>query len=124
MSTPHYVRFARSLALLGGLGAMGCPESNTGNDAATPPSPDAFSIADAPVAPGEDAPVALADAFSAEDAPVPTDDAFDICTSCVCTGFAPDDAGIDAGAPDCLSVPGAEICCAAVGPLLPPDLAA
>ncbi len=133
MTTPHYVRFARSLALLGGLGAMGCPESTTATDAAMPPSPDAFSAGDAFSA--EDAPVALADAFSAEDAPVALADAFsaddapqlsdagNVCDRCVCTGFAPDDAGSDAGMPDCFTVPGAEVCCAAIGPLMPPDLA-
>ena len=120
MTTPHYVRFARSLALLGGLGAMGCPESTTATDAAMPPSPDAFSAGDAFSA--EDAPVALADAFSADDAPQ-LSDAGNVCDRCVCTGFAPDDAGSDAGMPDCFTVPGAEVCCAAIGPLMPPDLA-
>ena len=116
MTTPHYVRFARSLALLGGLGAMGCPESTTATDAAMPPSPDAFSAGDAFSA--EDAPVALADAFSAEDAPVALADAFS-------ADDAPQlsDAGSDAGMPDCFTVPGAEVCCAAIGPLMPPDLA-
>jgi len=134
LSTPHYVRFARSLALLGGLGAMGCPESTTASDAAMPPSPDAFSA--------EDAPVVLVDASSAEDARGSTDAAFvrpdalsaedapqlsdagNVCDRCVCSGFGPaEDAGADAGAPDCLTVPGAEVCCAAIGPLMPPDLA-
>ena len=139
LSTPHYVRFARSLALLGGLGAMGCPESTTPPDAAMPPS-DAFGAQDAFSA--EDAPVVLVDASSAEDARGSTDAAFvrpdafsaedapqlsdagNVCDRCVCSGFGPaEDAGADAGAPDCFTVPGAEICCAAIGPLMPPDLA-
>jgi len=105
---------------------MGCPESTTAPDAATPPSPDAFSAGDAPSTTdafsAEDAPVVLADAYSADDAPQPTD-AADVCARCICTGFGPEDAGDDAGMPDCFTVPGSEVCCAAIGPLMPPDLA-
>lgn len=111
MDTPHYLRFARSLALLGGIGAAaaGCASTNT---------------------PGEDAASTTVDAASAPDAfasiddagPVP-DDAFDICATCLCTGFTPDDAGIDAGVPSCETLAGAAVCCAAIGPLSPPDLA-
>lgn len=113
LDTPHYVRFARSLALLGGLGttalgAVGCyGTSEPPDDAATQ---DAYSAVDAPVA--------------TNDAAVPTVDA-DLCATCVCVGgFYPEDAaGADAGGPDCYTIPGAEICCAAIGPLFPPDLA-
>jgi hypothetical protein len=116
LSAPHYVRFARSLALLGGLGAAA-----TGCDATThSPTPDAAAGPDATIA--DDAAVATADA-PGEDAPAVASDAFDVCTTCGCFGFAPDDAGVDAGVPDCLTLAGAEICCAAVGPLFPPDLA-
>ena len=133
MDTPHYVRFARSLALLGPvLVAAGCGETNTPTDAAA--GADAFSATDAFVAAdttsapvdafrAADAPVLMADAFSVDDAgPVPTD-AFDMCSTCTCLGFGPpEDTGTDAGLPDCNTNPGTSICCAAIGPLMPPDL--
>lgn len=109
---PHYARFARSLALLGGLGAAGCSTSNTLD-------PDAAAGTDA---------ARVEDAFAAADSATPSDDAAvavdaDLCATCGCFGFTPEDAGVDAGVPDCNTIPGAEICCAAIGPLFPPDLA-
>jgi hypothetical protein len=134
VTLPHYVRFARSLALLG-LGATAAcgGTTNTPDDAAV--AADAFASIDAPStsgdappgttdapiattdAPGTDAPIAMVD-----DANVPAD-AFDVCASCTCTFPTPDDAGTDAGLPDCNTVAGGAICCAAIGPLFPPDLA-
>ncbi len=124
MDTPHYVRFARSLALLGGLGATaaGCYGTSGAPDAAVGPMQDAYSA--------DDAPLARVDAYSAVDAPIaasdaPATDDANLCATCVCVGgFYPEDAaGADAGGPDCYTIPGAEICCAAIGPLFPPDLA-
>lgn len=151
MTIPHYLRFARSLALvggaslLGGASLVGCGgTTNTPDDAFTPPSPDAFVAADAPgpssdtgtdapsvssddayVPPGVDAYVASADdAYVAPNDGGPVEpDAFDVCTTCMCAGFAPFDAGTDAGLPACETTPGGFVCCAAIGPLSPPDLA-
>lgn len=151
MTIPHYLRFARSLALvggaslLGGASLVGCGgTTNTPDDAFTPPSPDAFVAADAPgpssdtgtdapsvssddayVPPGVDAYVASADdAYVAPNDGGPVEpDAFDVCTTCMCVGFAPFDAGTDAGLPACETTPGGFVCCAAIGPLSPPDLA-
>lgn len=135
VTLPHYVRFARSLALLG-LGATAAcgGTTNTPDDAAA--APDAFAsidarsgVDDAPIG-TTDAPIAMTDAPSTTDAPIAmTDDAnvpadaFDVCASCTCTFPTPDDAGTDAGLPDCNTVAGGAICCAAIGPLFPPDLA-
>lgn len=136
MTLPHYVRFARSLALLG-LGATAAcgGTTNTPDDAAT--MADAFSSMDAPMATSDapaattDAPVVALDApstgedapiASADDANVPAD-AFDVCATCSCSFPTPFDAGTDAGLPDCNTVAGGAVCCAAIGPLLPPDLA-
>lgn len=132
--TPHYLRFARSLALVGVGGSLvvACGgTTNTPDDAFTPPSPDAFvSSVDAFVSPSDDA-FAGADAPVATDAPIlmavdtgaVPDDAFDMCAACVCIGPGGGGGGDDAGRPDCNTVPGSEICCAAIGPLSPPDLA-
>lgn len=100
MTEPHYVRFARAVALVGTLAAPGCgtataPESDTGspgNDSGT----DAASIADASDV-----------------------DAFFDCTSCTC-GLLAEDAGL----PYCPSERIVQCGCAAVGPLAPPDLSA
>ncbi|MBN8611668.1 MAG: hypothetical protein J0L92_13830 [Deltaproteobacteria bacterium] len=150
MTTPHYLRFARSLALLGGASLAACGgTTNTPDDAFTPPSADAF-VADAPtlaidapgalidagsdaptsstddayVTPGEDAYVASTDdAYVApNDAGPVADDAFDVCATCMCAGFLAEDAGTDAGLPACETTPGGFVCCAVIGPLYPPDL--
>jgi hypothetical protein len=144
MTIPHYLRFARSLALVGGASLVGCGgTTNTPDDAFTAPSPDAFfstdtegppdtgtdapsvSSDDAHVPPGVDAYVASADdAYVAPDDAGPVEpDAFDVCTTCMCSGFTPFDAGTDAGLPACETTPGGFVCCAAIGPLSPPDLA-
>lgn len=119
--TPRYLRFARALALCSSLAALpGCP-SSSGSDAGgtdTPSTSDTPALADAPST--EDAP-SSEDAPSTEDAPAladaPVEDAGD-CSTCDC-GFS----GIDAGLPLCDSV-GLILCCAAVGPLAPPELPA
>jgi hypothetical protein len=112
---PHYVRFARSLALLGlGATALGCG----GADA----PPDAAAALDAPSS-TTDAPSLMADASTTtEDASVPLD-AFDVCGTCSCVFPTAEDAGTDAGVLDCNTVEGGAACCAAVGPLFPPELA-
>lgn len=128
MTTPHYLRFARSLALVGTVGSLGVgcgSATNTPDDAFTPPSPDAFTASnDAHVSVTDDA-YSADDAFVAvgTDAAVP-EDAYDMCAACTCFGAgggggSDDDAG---ARPDCNTVPGSEICCAAIGPLSPPDL--
>lgn len=135
MDTPHYVRFARSLALLGGLGAtaVGCYGTSGAPDAAASIDADNWNEAAVPTQDAysaDDAPLARVDAYSAVDAPIaasdaPATDDANLCATCVCVGgFYPEDAaGADAGGPDCYTIPGAEICCAAIGPLFPPDLA-
>ena len=127
-TTPHYVRFARSLALLGGLGALGAgcgASTNTPDDAFTPSTPDASTASnDAYVSPSDDAFVAANDApivISDDTGAAPTD-AYDMCAACVCLGAGGGGGGEDAGRPDCYTVPGSEVCCVAVGPLTPPDL--
>ncbi len=110
MNDPHYVRFARALALLGTLGGpIGCgtatgPANDTG---ATPPDAAAADAARA-----IDSATPLADAGG-------DIDAFFDCTTCTC-GLTAGDAGL----PFC---PGDRVVtcgCAAVGPLFPPDLPA
>lgn len=124
---PRYVRFARSLALLGGIGAAACPGPMTNErDASRFAGPDAFAPPDSPT-PDDDASVVPPDAFVVADAARPHDaptapDAFDMCERCTCSGRGGGGAP-DAGLPDCFTVPGSEICCAAIGPLPPPDLA-
>ncbi len=128
--TPHYLRFARSLALVhgalvGGSLVVGCGTTNTPADAFTPPSPDAFvSSDDAFVSPSDDAFVATdSPIVMADDTGTVPNDAYDMCAACICIGPGGGGGGDDAGPPDCNTVPGSEICCAAIGPLSPPDLA-
>jgi hypothetical protein len=120
------LRFARAIALITGLtglpacsGAVSTPDSGNGGT-------DSGIVADSghggtdSGTPGEDAGQPGEDAGQpGEDAgPVADAGTFD-CSQCDC-GFS----GLDAGTtPSCSSV-GHEIdCCAAVGPLSPPDLA-
>lgn len=124
--TPHYVRFARSLALLGGLGALttGCPETTTPDDASSGGADAVASSHDAHVSPTDDAhvdPTTDAYVHPTNDAYAVADDAFNICDTCSCFGPGGDGA-VDAGVTDCTTLAGAEVCCAAVGPLAPPDL--
>ena len=143
MPVPHYLRFARALALCSSLAVVpGCPSSSEapaagdeddapGTDA--PSSVDAPALVDAPSltdAPSTtDAPsmtdAALADAALADaalydagsdDAAVAMEDGGD-CTACECF------LATDAGLPSCEAV-GLISCCVAVGPLAPPDLPA
>lgn len=154
MTSPRYLRFAQALALCTGLatvpacpGPSGTPDSGaapmdapaTGTDAPSTGTDAPSTGTDAPVAmtdapsTGTDAPVAATDAPSTgTDAPIVSTDApiqladapgVDICTLCRCEGPLPSDAGPDP-LPDCWSVEGAGICCAVIGPLSPPDLAA
>jgi hypothetical protein len=126
MTDPHYLRFVRTLALLSSIGGAGCGTSTTPGDAAT--TPDAASSPDtgtdaavATVDTGTDAPIATVD--TGTDAPIATSDggndvdAFFDCATCSC-GFTAEDAGLPSCDPD------HAICCVAVGPLAPPDLAA
>lgn len=124
--TPHYVRFARSLALLGGLGALttGCPETTTPEDASSGGADGFATMHDARVGVVDDAyidPTTDAHVDPTNDAYAVADDAFNICDTCSCFGPGGDGA-VDAGVTDCTTLVGAEVCCAAVGPLAPPDL--
>jgi hypothetical protein len=127
--TPHYLRFVRSLALVGVGGSLvaACGgTTNTPDDAFTSPSPDAFvSSDDAFVSPSDDAFVAAdSPIVVADDTGAVPSDAYDMCAACICIGPGGGGGGLeDAGPPDCNTVPGSEICCAAIGPLSPPDLA-
>lgn len=106
MQAPHYLRFARALALVSGVAsACACSQSHGGDDASVAPV-DAPAIPDAP-------PVAV-------DAPLVFVDAGNVCDICRCYLFEPD-AGD--GAPDCTAI-GAWDCCPIEGPLPPPDLPA
>lgn len=107
MNAPHYLRFARALALVSGTLA-GCAEAHAPeSDAATPPL-------DAPIA--VDAPIGI-------DAPM-VDAGFDAaglgCGDCVC--YFAGDAG--PGALDCVAIGLEATCCYDIGPLPPPDLPA
>jgi hypothetical protein len=100
MNTPHFLRFARSIALGAGVLVAGCG-SSTSPDAS---SPDVSSPSD----------------VSQMDSAAPSD--ANACASCYCTGLVPPDAQIDSGntLPECTGPLTA--CCAAVGPLPPPEL--
>ncbi len=110
MTEPHYLRFARALALVGSMGgtAAGCGMATTpaGTDAGGGTAdtgstqPDTGTVLD-------DA--AIADAGSEVDAYLNCD-----MTMCTC-GLTADDAGL----PLCN-----QNCCVAVGPLAPPNLPA
>jgi hypothetical protein len=104
MNDPHYLRFVRTLALVSSIGGAGCGMATTPDDVGST-GQDAATAADT----GADAVVVLVDA----DTP---DTAFS-CASCQCS-FG----GVDAGLPAC--EPDHTVCCVAVGPLAPPDLAA
>lgn len=121
---PHYLRFARALAFVSGLAGAGCgaavaPLGDAEPDSAT----DVVTVADAdrvdagPVdaSPVDDAGEAdgdLADAVS------PDSGRQNACTDCSCN-FGGDTA--DSGLPACPTGP-PHYCCAAVGPVAPPDL--
>ena len=145
MATPRYLRFAQALALCSGLATVpACTGTTTMTTDTGPVGTDAPAVADAPSgvdAPsGTDAPATPTDApsgsdvMATDDAPVITDDTGmladagdvdggDICATCMCVGPLPFDAG-EGALPDCWTVPGAEICCAVIGPLSPPNLPA
>ena len=148
---PHYLRVARALALVGGLSATGgCTEATSLGDAGStdggPRPSDASAALDAasddageatvdasvmtPTDGGDvdggdvdggglldagdvDGGTALADAGDTDAGAAPFD-----CATCDCFG-APD---VDAGVPSCF--PDHGMCCIAIGPLPPPDLAA
>jgi hypothetical protein len=122
----HHVRFARAIALVATLGGVstlaGCYDQHgMGGDAAlsdastpdasTPDAstPDAAPIADAGHDAGNDAHVVLVDAGA---------DAALTCETCVCLF----DGEPPPGEVDCNDV-GLWTCCAAIGPLAPPELA-
>jgi hypothetical protein len=105
-TTPHYVRFARALALAGGMAGMaGCyatTEPGTGSDGGA--RPDAAPIADAGRDSGHDGGTIV-----------------NPCTTCTCSWRGGD---VDAGSVVFCEETGHTECCLAVGPLFPPDLAA
>lgn len=106
--TPHFLRFARALALSAGALA-GCASATANGDAGS-----ADSAAD--TATSGDA-VTVADGSSTPDA--------DPCT-CVCTGLEPPlpDGGMPPPPPNACMGTQLGMCCAAVGPLPPPELGA
>lgn len=113
MAHPHYLRFARSLALVSGLGcaAAGC-------GLATTPSGDAGGSATDTGGGATDTGTVVADAGTDAGNDTGADAGFD-CTTCTC-GLTADDAGVPFCSGDAII-----LCnCAAVGPLSPPDLPA
>ena len=111
--TPHFLRFARALALGTGVGAAaaGCymaHEVEPRADAGRPRDAPVLADASTPGDTGVDAPIALDTGL---DARVHT------CETCSCSW-----SGIDGGE-TCETV-GLWDCCISVGPLAPPDLAA
>jgi hypothetical protein len=99
MQTPHFLRFARSLALGGSVAiASGCGASTAPTDTGAPQD------------------VVQSDAR--EDSQV------DPCSTCACAGIVPPDVvAPDSGLPMC-SGDMLTRCCAAIGPLPPPELTA
>jgi hypothetical protein len=108
MKTPHFLRFAQSLALGASVTAAlaGCG-SSTSPDASSPD-------------------VAQADTATPSDVAVDstvTNDA-NPCASCQCVGLVPPDSQTgDSGVPACTGDQ-LGMCCAAIGPLPPPELSA
>jgi hypothetical protein len=109
MKTPHFLRFAQSLALGVGMAALAGCGSTTTPDAST-----------------QD--VAANDSTTTNDASsndvASSDAAEDVisCASCECTGLVPPDVQVpDSGLPACTGEALGR-CCAAVGPLPPPEL--
>lgn len=107
MKTPHFLRFAQSLALGVGVATLaGCASSTSPDGSA----PDAASN---DVASND---VSSSDSTAAEDVLS--------CASCECTGLVPPDVATgDAALPACTGEALGR-CCAAVGPLPPPELSA
>ena len=116
MKTPHFLRFTQTLALgtTVALSAAGCGSST---------SPDASS---------QD--VAQNDRTTQGDSTAPPSDVSSVdsttpsdalsCASCQCAGLVPPDSQTpDAGLPVC-SGDLLGLCCAAIGPLPPPELSA
>lgn len=101
MTEPHYLRFARSLAL---VSSLGCASFGCGT-AMAPPTDAGSSGTDV--------------GSTGTDTGTPMADAGPDCTSCTC-GLTADDAGLPFCAGDLIIACN----CAAVGPLAPPDLAA
>ncbi|MDQ3034364.1 MAG: hypothetical protein M3Y87_18295 [Myxococcota bacterium] len=118
--TPHYVRVARALALVTGLaGLPACAVSTTlGTDSGPGEADSGPMLADSGSdtdsgATGDDAGT-VADAGSQPDAGT-----VHTCATCTCTF------GVDAGpVVSCEGVGLETTCCAAIGPLFPPDLPA
>ncbi len=108
MTQPHYLRFARSVALVSGLGcaAAGC------GTATSPPGDAGSTLADTGGG-GTDT------GTPAPDTGTPVADAGFDCTTCTC-GLTADDAGL----PFCSGDAILACNCAAIGPLFPPDLPA
>jgi hypothetical protein len=108
MTTPHYLRFAQALALVSGLaGVTACADSHAPDDAGMESDGSVVADSGARDAGRRDA---------GHDAGTP--DAGFTCDMCGCWF------GVDAGPgslPDCDSTGHFE-CCAAIGPLFPPDL--
>ncbi len=98
---PHYLRFARSLALVGALGLTACGDDTTKKGDTTADT----TVSDTSAPPPDVADVAEPDAIA--------DTA---------------DTAVDCEACDCLATDAStscqEVCCFAVGPLYPPDLPA
>ena len=135
-STPHYLRVARALARvtgLAGISACGSPgpggsdSGTTGTDSGTAmvdsgPGGSDSGPGDSDSGPGgSDSGTTMADSgTTASDGGAPVDAMAFTCATCACTFGVPE----DAGQVSCSDV-GLEIeCCAAIGPLFPPDMPA
>lgn len=117
MRQPHYLRFARSLALVGALGVAAC-----GDDDKTGDTADTADSVSETVQPDTTTPDTMADT-----APETVEDTIaDTTPETVEDTIA--DTAVDCDACDCGSADASEscisACCIAVGPLYPPDLPA
>lgn len=120
MAAPHYLRFARALAL---VSTAACSETHAPGDDAGPSPVDAYVALDAPATVHDSGPtfvdVGLPLEDAGGDAGTEVADGGLQCGDCACREFPVDGASL----PNCYDV-GLDVCCLAVGPLSPPDLPA
>lgn len=118
LSPPHYLRFVRALALVSGLAATSCSATVVSPDA----HPDGMDTQDIASADGMSPDTIDTQDVASTDGMPP--DTINPCSQCVCPMDRPDAGSVDAGLPNCFDHSFTQHCCAAIGPLPPPDLPA